>query len=177
MAGIVNKGSFRIRIHIHALNSKNHFFNAKYSLQKILIAHVQYIKILTWAWGLLVIFLYSFWFSLCSSLSGNSETKNCKFSTTQLSSNSQKRLEHKKKQTKYRKMTRKPRSHVRIFMYWTWAVKINVSLQCTYLPRDQQGKCTHTNKIFTVFSRNVYPPTLISKGFNLSPQQSPLFTT
>ena len=38
-------------------------------------------------------------------------------------------------------------------------------------------KRTHTNKIFTVFTKNVYSPTLISKGFNLFPQQSPLFTT
>ena len=34
----------------------------------ILIAHVQYIKILTKFRGFLVIFLYSVWFSLCSSL-------------------------------------------------------------------------------------------------------------
>ena len=32
------------------------------------IAHVRYIKILTWFRGFLVIFLYLFWFSLCSSL-------------------------------------------------------------------------------------------------------------
>ena len=32
-----------------------------------------------------------------------------------------KRVEHKENQTKYRKMTRKPRSHVRILIYRTWA--------------------------------------------------------
>ena len=32
------------------------------------IAHVRYIKILTWLRGFLVIFLYLFWFSLCLSL-------------------------------------------------------------------------------------------------------------
>ena len=36
--------------------------------------------------------------------------------------NSQKRLEHKENQTKYRNMTRKPRSHVTTLMYRTWAI-------------------------------------------------------
>ena len=44
------------------------------------------------------------------------------FFTTPLSHNSQKRLEHKENQTKYRKMTRKPRSHVRNLIYRTFAV-------------------------------------------------------
>ena len=48
--------------------------------------------------------------------------QNCKFFTTLLSRNSQKRLEHKENQTKYRKMTRKPRSHARILIYRTWAI-------------------------------------------------------
>ena len=42
--------------------------------------------------------------------------------TTLLSHNSKKRLEHEEDQTKYRKMTRKPRSHVRILIYRTWAI-------------------------------------------------------
>ena len=41
----------------------------------------------------------------------------------QLSRNSQKRLEHKKHQTKYRKLARKRRSHVRILTYRRWALK------------------------------------------------------
>ena len=41
------------------------------------------------------------------------EVQNCQFFTTPLSRNSQKRLEHKENQIKYRKMTRKPRSRVR----------------------------------------------------------------
>ena len=57
-------------------------------------AHVRYIKILTWLRGFRV--------------------KITNFSRHPLSRNSQKRLEHKENQTKYRKMTRKPRSHVRI---------------------------------------------------------------
>ena len=43
---------------------------------------------------------------------------------TPLSHNSQKRLEHRENQTKYRKMTRKPRSHVRILIYPMWAIDI-----------------------------------------------------
>ena len=42
-----------------------------------------------------------------------------------LSGNSQKKSEHKEHQTKYGKMTRKPRSHVRILIYWTWAIVKN----------------------------------------------------
>ena len=37
----------------------------------------------------------------------------------------QKRLEHKENQTKYRKMTWKPRSH-RILIYWIWAIVVNI---------------------------------------------------
>ena len=49
--------------------------------------------------------------------------QNCKFFMTPLSCNSQKRLDHKENKTKYRKkMTRKPRSHVRISLYRTWAI-------------------------------------------------------
>ena len=48
--------------------------------------------------------------------------QNCRFYKSPLSENSQKRLELKEKQTKYRKMTRKPRIHVRIVIYRTWAI-------------------------------------------------------
>ena len=41
---------------------------------------------------------------------------NCKFFTTPLPGNSQKRLEYKENQTKYRKITRKPQSHVRMLI-------------------------------------------------------------
>ena len=44
------------------------------------------------------------------------------FWTLLLSRNSQQRPEHKQNQTKYRKITRKPRSHVRILIYWKWAI-------------------------------------------------------
>ena len=43
---------------------------------------------------------------------------------TPMSRNFLKRLEH---QTKYRKITRKPRGHVRILIYRTWAIE---SVRC-----------------------------------------------
>ena len=48
--------------------------------------------------------------------------QNCKYLTTPLSHNSQRRPEHKDDQTKYRNMTRKPRSHVRTLMNQTRAI-------------------------------------------------------
>ena len=53
------------------------------------------------------------------------QSQKCKFFTPPLSRKSQKRLEHKENQTKYRKMTRKPWSHVTIFNisnvgYWSF---------------------------------------------------------
>ena len=39
-----------------------------------------------------------------------------------------KSLEHKENQTKYRRMNRKPRSHVRILIFRTWAIKTIQSL-------------------------------------------------
>ena len=44
-----------------------------------------------------------------------------KFLMTPVSRNSHKRLELKENQTKYRNMTRKPRSHFRILIYRAWA--------------------------------------------------------
>ena len=68
---------------------------------------------------------------------------NVQFFTTPLSRNSEKRLEHKKKQknkqAKYRKMSRKPQGNVIILTYRMWAIKMNVPLHCTYLSRDLQS--------------------------------------
>ena len=55
--------------------------------------------------------------------------QNCNFFTTLLYRNSQKRLEHKENQTKYRKQTRKPWSHIRILIYQTW-------VGCSFLPHN-----------------------------------------
>ena len=48
--------------------------------------------------------------------------QNCKFFQFHLSFNSQKRLGYKGNNTKYRILTRKPRSHVRILIYRTWPI-------------------------------------------------------
>ena len=48
--------------------------------------------------------------------------ENCKLFTTPLFRNYQKRIEHKKNKQKYRKMTRKPRTYVRILIYRTWVI-------------------------------------------------------
>ena len=48
--------------------------------------------------------------------------QNCKFFKLLLSLNSQKRLGYKENNTKYRILTRKPRSHVRILIYRTWPI-------------------------------------------------------
>ena len=77
-------------------------------------------------------FYIRFGFLCAQFFSGNSETKNCQFSTTSLSRNSQQRLEHKQNQTEYRKKTRKPQSHVRILIYWTWAIKMNSVFSLTW---------------------------------------------
>ena len=51
--------------------------------------------------------------------------QNCKFFKFLLSLNSQKRLEYKENNTKYRSLTWKPRSHVRILIYRTWPISID----------------------------------------------------
>ena len=65
--------------------------------------------------------------------------QNCKFFTTPLSRNSQKRLKHKENQNRYRKMTRKPRSHVRILIYRTRAIgRRHLYGQKCFLPTVKQ---------------------------------------
>ena len=52
--------------------------------------------------------------------SSSNITFRVKFFKTSLFRNCQKSLEHKENQTKYREMTRKPRSRVSILIYRTW---------------------------------------------------------
>ena len=66
------------------------------------IAHVRYIKILTWLQGLLVISLYWVWFSLCLSLFWE--------------------LPDNRVVKKIFNFDPKPRSHVIILIYRTWAI-------------------------------------------------------
>ena len=51
--------------------------------------------------------------------------QNCKFFKFLLSVNSQRRLGYKENNTKYRSLTRKPRSHVRILIYRTWPIALS----------------------------------------------------
>ena len=60
---------------------------------------------------------------------------NCKFFTNPMFCNSERRLEHKENQTKYRKITRKSLSHVRILnVGYCYHISCNFSLQkfCTW---------------------------------------------
>ena len=50
--------------------------------------------------------------------------QNCKFFMFLLSLNFQKRLGYKENNTKYRSLTWKPRSHVRILIYRTWPINL-----------------------------------------------------
>ena len=57
-----------------------------------------------------------------SSMAPRLSGQNCKFFTFLLSLNSQRRLRYKENNTKYRNLTWKPRSHVRILIYRTSAI-------------------------------------------------------
>ena len=77
------------------------------------------------------------------------KSQNCKFLTTPLSRNSQKRLGHKENQTEYRKTTRKSGSHVRILkhVYRTRAVvrESGMILQPSRIAKMPNGeKCNIT---------------------------------
>ena len=57
-----------------------------------------------------------------SSMAPRLSGQNCKFFKFLLFVNSQKRLKYKETNTKYRSLTWKPRSHVRILIYRTWPI-------------------------------------------------------
>ena len=57
-----------------------------------------------------------------SSMAPRLSGQNCKFFKLLLSLNSHKRLWYKRNNTKYRSLTWKPRSHVRILIYRTWPI-------------------------------------------------------
>ena len=57
-----------------------------------------------------------------SSMAPRLSGQNCKFFKFLLSLNSQRRLGYKENNTKYRSLTWKPRSHVRILIYRTWPI-------------------------------------------------------
>ena len=61
-------GKWKALIACVAAAPRTHLLDHWYSSSRLRIAHVRYIKILTWLRGFLVIFLYLVWFSLRSSL-------------------------------------------------------------------------------------------------------------
>ena len=67
-----------------------------------------------------------------SSIAPRLSGQNCKFFKLLLSLNSQKRLGYKENNTKYRILTRKPRSHVRILIYRTWPIAEASSISCAH---------------------------------------------
>ena len=76
-----------------------------------LIGHVRYINIQAWLRGFRVkIANFSSFF--CPPIS--------------------KRLRYKENNTKYRSLPRKPRSHVRILIYWTWPIETEKSRRLIY---------------------------------------------
>ena len=90
---------------------RTHRLDHWYSPSSLRIAHVRYIKILTWLRGFLIIFLYLVRFGfLCARVSsGNCETmESWKFAT----------------------LTLKPQSRVRILKYRTWTISAQ-KLLCT----------------------------------------------
>ena len=88
----------REQLHLTPNCGLNYIFSSsEWSFHKSELAHIRYIEIPTWLCGFRV--------------------KIAIFFKTPVSCNSQKRFEHKGNQTKYRKMTRKPRSHVIILIY------------------------------------------------------------
>ena len=61
-------GKWKALIACVAAARRTHLLDYWYSSSSLRKAHVRCIKILTWLWGFLVIFLYLAWFSLRSSL-------------------------------------------------------------------------------------------------------------
>ena len=76
--------------------------------------------------------------------------QNCNFFTTLLSRNSQKKLKHKENQTKYRNMTRKTRSHVRMFVY-KHGLLLQLGLDCKLAPvhygKKKEVNCLGTSSV------------------------------
>ena len=73
---------------------------------------------------------------------------------TPLCRNSQKRLEHKENQTKYRNMTRKPRSHVRILIYRTCPIETEKFCLRVNLSQSKSRDCGFY-AVYTAISRKV----------------------
>ena len=80
-----------------------------------------------------------------SSMAPRLSGQNCKFFKFPMSLNSQKRLRYKENNTKYRGLTWKPLSHVRILIYRTWPIAVNGMLtsHCDNLSRHNYHLTYH----------------------------------
>ena len=89
-----------------------------------------------------------------SSMAPRLSGKNRKFFKFLLSSNSQRRLRYKENNTKYRSLTRKPRSHVRILIYRTWPIFLELPSSKTVFNCTRQ-KIMYCDKHLADFRANL----------------------
>ena len=85
--------------------------------------------------------------------------QSCNFFTTLLSRNSQKKLKYKENQTKYGNMTRKTRSHVRMFVYKRGLLP-QLGLDCKLAPvhygKKKVVNCLSTSSLCSRMWRRCY---------------------
>ena len=93
--------------------------------------------------------------------------QNCKFFKLLLSLSSQKRLRYKENSTKYRSLTWKPQSHVRILIHRTWPIELHVTLykasSCSlHWPLSGLGssKCHNVRTSYNPLTLAFYSPIL-----------------
>ena len=110
------------------------------------IGHIRYINILAWVRGFRV--------------------KIAKFFVCLLSLNSQKRLVYKEHNTKYRSLTWKPRSHVRILTYWSWPIAFDTELKAAQ-------RCKWSAKWIDSADTYVKKPQIVEKTI-LGPKMKPI---
>ena len=90
-----------------------------------------------------------------SSMAPRLSGKNCKFFNFLLSSNSQKRLRYKENNTKYRSLTRKPRSHVRILIYRTWPIDFSKTKPVSRILRSNERVQYSNNQFIIAFLKRL----------------------
>ena len=103
------------------------------------------------------------YFNMTPRLSG----QNCKIFKLLLSLSSQKRLRYKENSTKYRSLTWKPQSHVRILIHRTWPIELHVTLykasSCSlHWPLSGLGssKCHNVRTSYNPLTLAFYSPIL-----------------
>ena len=127
------------------------FSSSERSFQKSEIAHIRYIKILTWLCGFRV--------------------------KIAIFSRLQKRFEQKGNQTKYRKMTRKPWSHVRILIYLMcgFQSRFFISLNQIYSKCHQLFRAKLFFIIFLIIKIYCFQKTLRAENFVIAVGGRPRF--